>query len=70
MEAENGVKAWLGESCEGCPYVFTETERGTNYHRCGAAGEKQGYIVGVKRFTPWIPAWCPRKEKEEHGGIR
>lgn len=59
------IRAELGRSCEGCPYVTMELWGKEKHYRCGAEGEKKGYIVGVKRFTPWIPAWCPKRKKDD-----
>lgn len=57
------IKADFTRTCEGCPHVLTETwEQGTVFYRCGAEGRCKGYIVGIKRLMPYVPAWCPEME--------
>ena len=54
------ILADLSRTCEGCEHVRTEPwpKEQTGY-RCFAPGPKQGRMVGINRFDPWIPAWCP-----------
>lgn len=61
----NGVYADFSRTCEGCEHLEREewTKDKTAY-RCGAPGRCKGYLVGVKRFNPYIPAWCPKLIKE------
>ena len=28
--------------------------------RCFGPGRCRGYIVGIERLVPYIPAWCPK----------
>lgn len=37
-------------------------------YRCFAPGRCKGRVVGVKRFDPYIPAWCPKLSK--NGGVK
>lgn len=37
-------------------------------YRCFAPGRCKGRVVGVKRFDPYIPAWCPKLKK--NGGMK
>ena len=39
------------------------TSKGNLSYRCFAPGSCQGYTVGLKRFNPFIPAWCPKLER-------
>ena len=57
--------ALFGHSCDGCEAIVKEmwAKEKTRF-RCNAPGPFKGYIVGTKRFMPYIPAWCPKlKEK-------
>ena len=38
------------------------------HYRCFAPGRCKGRVVGVKRFDPYIPAWCPKLSK--NGGVK
>lgn len=61
----SGVRADYARTCEECRHVVTEPwPRGKTGFRCNATGPCRGYLVGIDRFLPYIPAWCPRmKEK-------
>ena len=37
-------------------------------YRCFAPGRCKGRVVGVKRFDPYIPAWCPKLERSRENG--
>jgi len=51
----------FSHTCEGCEHVVLETwGKGTPSYRCFAPGVCRGYIVGIERFNPYIPAWCPK----------
>ena len=54
-------------TCAGCETVFSEPwAKGKTAYRCGAPGRCRGYVVGVERFLPYIPGWCPKLiQKEE-----
>lgn len=56
-------------TCEGCEHVVSEKWiKDKLAYRCFAPGRCEGYIVGVERFNPYIPAWCPKSERSgEHG---
>lgn len=48
-------------TCAGCDHVVTEDwVKGAKCFRCFAHGQAHGYIVGIRRFLPYIPAWCPK----------
>lgn len=52
-------------TCEGCEYVKSEQwDRGKTWHQCFASGPNKGYHIGTDRFLPYIPAWCPKMERE------
>jgi hypothetical protein len=53
--------AIMGRTCEGCAHIKEEQfNKGTTCFRCFAPGEWCGRVVGIKRYDPYIPAWCPR----------
>lgn len=52
----------FSRSCEGCENVRAESWGGGKIcYRCFGPGRYKGYVVGVERFKPYIPAWCPKK---------
>lgn len=54
------VKADYSRTCEGCRFLVTEPWlKDVQSFRCGADGRCKGYIVGIERLLPYIPAWCP-----------
>lgn len=54
------VKADYSRTCEGCRFLITEPWlKDVQSFRCGADGRCKGYIVGIERPLPYIPAWCP-----------
>lgn len=54
-------------TCAGCSSVVTEDwVNGKQCFRCYAPGQTRGYIVGIERFLPYVPAWCPKMG----GGLR
>ena len=55
------VKADYSRTCEGCRFLVTEPWlKDVPSFRCGADGRCKGYIVGIERLLPYIPAWCPQ----------
>ena len=60
------VGADFTRTCEGCEYVVAEQPtKGNVSYRCFAPGRCRGYTVGLKRFNPFIPAWCPKLERSD-----
>lgn len=61
----------FSRTCKGCesvkeipwPVRGSYTEETVAY-RCLAPGPRKGYVIGIGRFEPWIPAWCPMLEME------
>ena len=63
------VGADFTRTCEGCEHVVAEPwSKDTLSYRCFAPGRCKGRGVGVKRFDPYIPAWCPKLSK--NGGVK
>lgn len=63
------VGADFTRTCEGCEHVVAEPwSKDTLSYRCFASGRCKGRVVGVKRFDPYIPAWCPKLSK--NGGVK
>lgn len=63
------VDADFTRTCEGCEHVVAEPwSKDTLFYRCFAPGRCKGRVVGVKRFDPYIPAWCPKLS--ENGGVK
>lgn len=62
------IEADFTRTCEGCKEVIAEPwpKQKTGY-RCGADGPWRGCVVGVRRFRPYIPAWCPKMAKSQAG---
>ena len=65
-QAMREILADLSSTCEGCERVGSEPwpMRGNGgedavAYRCFAPGPKRGRLVGINRFDPWVPAWCP-----------
>ena len=61
----------FSRSCAGCRYIKAGPwpKRGCRYEevtafRCLAPGPRQGYHMGTGRLFPYIPAWCPKMERE------
>ena len=51
----------FSRTCEGCEHVKTEEwTKNKICFRCFAPGRCYGYTVGIERFLPYIPAWCPK----------
>lgn len=62
------IGALFGRSCDGCEEVVTEPwAKGKTGFRCNAPGRCKGYTVGVERFLPYIPAWCPKLKEKGDG---
>ena len=58
------MNADFSHTCEGCEHVVTEPwAKDILSYRCFAPGRCKGRVVGVKRFDPYIPAWCPKLKK-------
>ena len=63
------MNADFSRTCEGCEHVVTEPwAKDILSYRCFAPGRCKGRVVGVKRFDPYIPAWCPKLKK--NGGMK
>lgn len=63
------MNADFTRTCEGCEHVVTESwPKDTLSYRCFAPGRCKGRVVGVKRFDPYIPAWCPKLERSRENG--
>ena len=63
------MNADFSHTCEGCEHVVTEPwAKDIISYRCFAPGRCKGRVVGVKRFDPYIPAWCPKLKK--NGGMK
>lgn len=59
------MNADFSHTCEGCEHVVTEPwAKDILSYRCFAPGRCKGRVVGVKRFDPYIPAWCPKLKKK------
>lgn len=59
------MSADFSRTCEGCEHIIKEERlKLKTCYRCGAPGRYMGYMVGVERFLPYIPAWCPKLIKE------
>lgn len=62
------ILADFSRTCEGCAELISEPwAKGKTGYRCGATGPRRGYTVGIERFFPYIPAWCPKliQEREQ-----
>ena len=63
------MNADFSHTCEGCEHVVTEPwAKDIISYRCFAPGRCKGRVVGVKRFDPYIPAWCPKLERSRENG--
>lgn len=63
------MNADFSHTCEGCEHVVTEPwVKDIISYRCFAPGRSKGRVVGVKRFDPYIPAWCPKLERSRENG--
>lgn len=61
-------KADFTRTCAGCDAVIQEQwPRGKTGYRCGEPGPCKGYMVGIGRFNPYIPAWCPKAARSRDG---
>lgn len=59
------LKADCSRTCKGCQHVVVGTwVKGDICYRCDAPGRNRGYVVGIGRLLPYIPAWCPKKNLE------
>ena len=53
-------------TCEGCEHVVSEAwVKDKLSYRCFAPGRCKGFIVGIERFNPYIPAWCPKLSNKQ-----
>ncbi len=58
-------------TCEGCECVIAEPwPRGEESYRCDAPSPWRGRIVGIRRFDPYIPAWCPKLNRPDRGEVK
>lgn len=63
------MNADFSRTCEGCEHVVTEPwAKDILSYRCFAPGRCKGRVVGVKRFDPYIPAWCSKLERSRENG--
>ena len=63
------MNADFSHTCEGCEHVVTEPwAKDIISYRCFAPGRCKGRVVGVKRFDPYIQAWCPKLERSRENG--
>lgn len=63
------MNADFSHTCEGCEHVVTEPwAKDIISYRCFAPGRCKGRVVGVKRFDPYIKAWCPKLERSRENG--
>ena len=61
-----GIYADLSRTCEGCKDIKTEPwTKDRMAYRCFAPGPCQGRNVGIDRFLPYVPAWCPKMRRKE-----
>jgi len=61
------LRADFTRNCAGCEAVIAEPWPGGRMgYRCGAAGPCKGYMVGIGRFRPYIPAWCPKMRRNKN----
>lgn len=63
------MNADFSHTCEGCEHVVTEPV-GERHYLLSVLCSRQskGRVVGVKRFDPYIPAWCPKLERSRENG--
>lgn len=65
------IGADFSRTCEGCEHVATEPwAKGQTSYRCFAEGRCKGYTVGIERFLPYVPAWCPKMERKERDEVK
>ena len=65
------IGADFSRTCEGCEHVVTEPwAKGQTSYRCFAEGRCKGYTVGIERFLPYVPAWCPKLERKERDEVK
>ena len=65
------MNADFSHTCEGCEHVVTEPwAKDIISYRCFAPGRCKGRVVGVKRFDPYIPAWCPKLERSREEALK
>lgn len=60
---ENAVTADFTRDCRGCDYLREEPEwvKDKPAYRCVCRGHKRsGWLVGIGRLPPYVPAWCPK----------
>ena len=59
------MRADYTRTCEGCPHIKVESwTKDKPCFRCFAPGRCQGYVVGVERYLPYVPAWCPMMKED------
>lgn len=52
-------------TCAGCEHIVTEVwAKDKMCFRCFAEGRCKGFTIGIERLNPYIPAWCPKLQKE------
>ena len=61
-------QADFSRTCRDCRYAKEgQWDKKQIYYRCTALGPRQGYAVGIERFLPYVPAWCPLGGGSEDG---
>ena len=61
-------QADFSRTCQGCGYAQKgQWDKKRIYYRCMAPGPWQGYAIGIGRFLPYVPAWCPLDSGAEDG---
>lgn len=60
----------FSQTCKGCEHVRSvpwpvkgSYSKETVAFRCFEPGKHKGYVIGIERLVPYIPAWCPLMEK-------
>lgn len=65
------MTADFSKTCEGFEYIRMEPwpvsgsyNETTVAFRCFAPGKRRGFHMGTARLFPYVPAWCPKMERE------
>ncbi len=65
----SGIKADYTRTCEGCRFAGAEKwGKDRTFWRCEAEGPRKGRVIGIDRFLPYVPAWCPISKNEGENG--
>lgn len=68
----DGMAADFTRTCAGCRHLQMElpeparcraaSRKGARpEYYCEAPGPRRGYLMGIGRVVPYVPAWCPEK---------